>query len=241
MSTVESCSVCGRTMLKGERTRLYITPEGEKRAVCELCRSRAESLGWLWEEAAAESPAAPQRQRRRRPSLSGLLRGRPPARPQPPSSEPVGAESGPPAAAGDGPPPPEPRRSPDPAAPGAQVGRPARAGSPLERALGRFNSSAHSRTVAGLIRSLGTPSVSVGTAAGAPGEVRITVAWELSWYQWGVDLRDEERPVHEIDKGHEIGELDASAREWNAHASADGTLILGGMPATRGEPASAGS
>jgi hypothetical protein len=242
VSTVESCSVCGRTMLKGERTRIYITPEGEKRAVCELCRGRAESHGWLWEEAAAEAPAAPQRQRRRRPLLSGLLRGRALARSQASGTEPVETAAEPAAAGdGDGPPPAEPRRSPDPAAPGAQVGRPARARSPLERALARFNHSAHSHTVAGLIRSLGPPSVSVGTAAGAPGEVRITVAWELSWYQWGVDLRDEDRPVHEIDKGHEIGELDASAREWNAHASADGTLSLGGAPATRGEPAGAES
>jgi hypothetical protein len=57
--------------------------------------------------------------------------------------------------------------------------------------------------------------------------VRITVAWELCWYQWGVDLRDELRPVYQIDQGYELGELDASARLWNAVAEQGGRLHLG--------------
>src|SRR5262249_25644109 len=78
-----------------------------------------------------------------------------------------------------------------PAAPGANVGRAKpekpreEPGTRLERAVSRFNASDVARTVAGLMRSLGQPSVSVGAAAGSPSEVRITVAWELSWYQWG--------------------------------------------------------
>ena len=132
---------------------------------------------------------------------------------------------------------PPPRRSPDPAAPGAGVGRPepiAEApGTRLERAAARFNASPESRTVAGLIRSLGPPWVSVGAAAGSPSEVRITVAWELSWYQWGVDLRDEGRPVHAIDKGHEIGELDNSARQWNAVADEDGQIRISSVATPR--------
>jgi hypothetical protein len=230
MSADPTCTVCGRTILKGERIRTYVTPEDEKRVVCELCHSRAEAAGWVWEEVAGERPAAPPRQRRRR-SLSGMLRGR---TEQSREEAQPDREADPDRSV-------SPRPSPDPAAPGAQVGRPApeAPASRLERAVARFNRSQHSRTVAGLIKTLGPPSVSVGYAAGSPGEARITVAWELSWYQWGVDLLDEERPVHEIDKGHEIAELDGPAREWNAHAAQDGSLKLGSSPVARGERAGA--
>jgi hypothetical protein len=91
----------------------------------------------------------------------------------------------------------------------------------------RFNESEHARTVAGLTRTLGQPHVSVGAAAGSPNEIRLTVAWELSWYQWGVDLKDELRPVYQLDKGHEVPELDGPAQQWNASAHEDGTLLLG--------------
>lgn len=124
---------------------------------------------------------------------------------------------------------PRPSRDPDPAAPGA---RPQRLDpeptllSPFERAVARFNGSEASRTVAGLVRTLGAPWVSVGASAGAPREIRITVAWELSWYQWGVDLGDELRPVFQIDKGLEMDQLDAAARQWNASAAEGGRLVL---------------
>jgi hypothetical protein len=90
----------------------------------------------------------------------------------------------------------------------------------------RFNRSQAARTVAGLTRTLGAPCVSVGAAAGSPSEVRITVAWELCWYQWGVDLSDELRPAFQIASGEEIAQLDGSARQWNARAEGGGRLIL---------------
>jgi hypothetical protein len=99
---------------------------------------------------------------------------------------------------------------------------------PFERAVARFNSSEAGRTVAGLTRTLGVPRASVGASAGAPGEVRVTVAWELSWYQWGVDVGDELRPVFELGKGGELDQLDAAARQWNAVVAADGKLRLAG-------------
>jgi hypothetical protein len=104
---------------------------------------------------------------------------------------------------------------------------------PFERAVARFNSSEAGRTVAGLIRTLGVPWVSVGAAAGAADEVRITVAWELSWYQWGVDIGDELRPVFEIGKGREIDQLDAAARQWNAAIDEGGGLSLAAEPASK--------
>jgi len=105
--------------------------------------------------------------------------------------------------------------------------------SPFERAVARFNSSDAGRTAAGLTRTLGKPHASVGAAAGRPGEVRITVAWELSWYQWGVDIGDELRPVFQIDKGREIDELDPAARQWNASVDEDGRLALAERAARR--------
>jgi len=98
---------------------------------------------------------------------------------------------------------------------------------PFERAVFCFNASEAGRTVTRLIRILGAPSVSVGAAAGAPGVVRVTVAWDLSWYQWGVDVGDELRPVFEIDKGSEIDQLDYAARQWNAKVGKDGKLRFG--------------
>jgi hypothetical protein len=102
---------------------------------------------------------------------------------------------------------------------------------PFDCAVARFNSSEAGRTVSGLTRTLGVPRASVGASAGAPGEVRITVAWELSWYQWGVDIGDELRAVFELGKGGELDELDAAARQWNAIVAEDGKLRLAGDPA----------
>jgi hypothetical protein len=106
----------------------------------------------------------------------------------------------------------------DPAAPGANVGR-RRARSDEFEAIARFNASDAGRTAAGLTRSLGQPKVSIGAVAGSHSAVRITVAWELCWYQWGVDLGNPRRPVFEIAKGTEVDQLDHSARQWNGQAS----------------------
>jgi hypothetical protein len=127
----------------------------------------------------------------------------------------------------------------DPAARGARAERPSAELSPLsrsERAAARFNASEAGHTVRGLVRTLGVPWVSVGASAGTAEEVRITVAWELSWYQWGVDLEDEARPVFELGKGREIGQIDAAARQWNASASEQGELLLGRPEADRDRP-----
>jgi len=100
--------------------------------------------------------------------------------------------------------------------------------SPSERAVALFNSSEAGRAVVGLTRTLGVPRASLGASAGAPGEIRVTVAWELSWYQWGVAVGDERRPVRELGKGSEVEQLDSAARQWNALVTADGRLRLAG-------------
>lgn len=83
-----------------------------------------------------------------------------------------------------------------------------------------FNSSREARKVAGLVRSLGEPRVSVRDAGG--GEAVIVVAWDLSWYRWRVSAEE----VRELAKGNEISELPLEDRAWNASAAEDGTLSL---------------
>jgi hypothetical protein len=97
----------------------------------------------------------------------------------------------------------------------------------IEDAVERFNASDSAHTVAGLIRTLGPPRVSIGAAAGSPSEVRITVAWELSGYQWVVDVADPDRPVFELACGGELGELDGAARIWNGGATEGGKVFVG--------------
>jgi hypothetical protein len=122
-------------------------------------------------------------------------------------------------------------RTIDPAAPGATVGRIATLEEPpggrLGRAVERFDASEQARTVAGLRRTLGEPLVSVGAVAGSPSEIRVTVAWEICWYQWGVDLGNDARPVFELDRGEELEQLDGSARQWNAALGEGGRVTLG--------------
>jgi hypothetical protein len=98
----------------------------------------------------------------------------------------------------------------------------------MRRAVERFNSSEERRKVAGLIRSLGEPNAGV-----RPDQRRqlalVTVAWELSWYQWEVGADgdgDDGEPVREVAKGAEVSELDDEARAWNAAVDEDGTLRL---------------
>ena len=100
----------------------------------------------------------------------------------------------------------------------------------LEAAVERFNESEAARVVSGLTRSLGGPRASVGAAAGSSGQVRITVAWELCWYQWAVDMGD--GSVREIGKGETVEQLDRAARHWNAVVGRAGVLGFGsaGLP-----------
>lgn len=107
----------------------------------------------------------------------------------------------------------------------------------FERAAARFNASEAGHTARGLVRTLGTPRVSLGSAAGAAEQVRVTIAWELTWYQWSVDLGEEAEPVHELAKGREIAELDSAARQWNASALEGGTIVMGTVRPAAGEPA----
>jgi hypothetical protein len=224
-----ACDVCHRTMLKGERAEPYLTPSRERRLVCQLCAPRAQREGWIREAAAPEMPARPQRQ----PERQGLLRRRRaptadtadtapplPPEPAPPSGTPErAAEEGE-----------EPRRllgrRTRPRSPRHVKAVPTNAQLKIGRALEVVNASEHPRTVAGIARSLGAPHASASTSKSSAAEVLLTVAWELSWYQFGVDLSDGREPVRPRGQGQELSELPAEVQEWNCTVDLNGRIEL---------------
>lgn len=100
------------------------------------------------------------------------------------------------------------------------------AGPDLAGAIAAFNAAEQRRTVSGLSRSLGVPKASglaVRTASGANG-VRLTVAWELAWYQWEVGPGKRGPELRQIAKGETVDQLRAADRNWNLSVAEDGTL-----------------
>jgi hypothetical protein len=87
-----------------------------------------------------------------------------------------------------------------------------------------FNTSAFRRTVAGIAKSLGEPKASVIPLSGVNAEVVITIAWDLSWYQYRITL-DSAQPVRLEERGHELSELEPTFVEWNAHLEDDGRIV----------------
>jgi hypothetical protein len=87
-----------------------------------------------------------------------------------------------------------------------------------------FNSSAYRRTVAGIAKSLGPPQASIVPLSGVSGEMIVTVAWEISWYQYRV-TPESAQPVRLAERGHDLGELEGSFQSWNAQLADDGRLM----------------
>src|SRR3954447_3400944 len=69
-----SCDICGRTILKGERTEPFLAPGGRRKTVCELCIPRADHEGWIREALQNDMPATRARPAQWR-SFVGRLRG----------------------------------------------------------------------------------------------------------------------------------------------------------------------
>jgi hypothetical protein len=60
----ESCAICGRTILRGERVSEYVAGDGERHRVCSLCKTRAEAAGWIpAEQAGTLARPTPRRSR----------------------------------------------------------------------------------------------------------------------------------------------------------------------------------
>jgi hypothetical protein len=87
-----------------------------------------------------------------------------------------------------------------------------------------FNGSQYRRTVGGIGKSLGAPRVSVVVLSGVNAEVVVTVAWDISWYQYRVSP-DSDNPVRLEERGHDPGELEGSFTDWNAHMADDGRIV----------------
>lgn len=231
-----SCDVCGRTILKGERTETYLAPGGHRNLVCELCFVRAEHAGWIRESAADQIPTRASRPQERRPLLGRFRRRRDELAESPGVTEELPAFD--PAAstpAGDPFDHREAAAEPAPAAPRRTLqdprhvrAVPTTAEVKVERALELFNGSEHQRTVAGLTRSLGFPWATAVPDPGAPSAVTVVVAWELSWYRYRVDLGDTSDPVALQEKGDELNDIDEALRRWNAGLDEEGRLVVEG-------------
>jgi hypothetical protein len=216
-----SCDVCGRTLLRGERADAYIAGGG-RRSVCELCTSRALNEGWVREgtvPAFDGSAAGSDRRRslfgrfwnrRERETTNGNATA-----PAPEAVEPVQAL------------PEVPRRSRAPAREPRHVRAvPTSAEQKVISAIDLFNSSEHCKTVAGVARSLGVPTVSVRPSGARASVVGVVVSWELCWYRYDVDLSDDQPSVRVAGQGYELDELPPEDREANAVADDRGALAL---------------
>ena len=192
MAVAQTCAVCDRTLLVGERTTRF-SPEGEDFVdVCPLCQEIAAEQGWL-KEGSPTTPTFEEEPRRKKFSLGHFL--------DPRRATPEGTLA------------PEPilRR----------LSEPERA---MVEAADLFNASPHRRTVAGVAKSLGSPRASIVPLSGVSGEMVVTVAWEISWYQYRISP-DAVQPLRLEERGHDLSELEQSFQSWNAQLADDGRLM----------------
>ena len=189
-----TCAVCGRSLLTGERATRYAPNGAEFVDVCPLCEGVATEHGWI-KEGNPTTPTVPAERPRRRLSLSSLFESR---RSAAPADGPVASE------------PILRRLSPPELA--------------MVEAADLFNASAFRRTVAGIAKSLGSPRASIVPLSGVNTEVVVTIAWDLSWYQYRVSL-DTAQPVRLAERGYEVGEVESTFRDWNARVEPDGRLV----------------
>jgi hypothetical protein len=195
VATTESCAVCERTLLMGERAASFAPSEGAELVdVCPLCQEVAIEAGWIKEGTPTTPTIDNGRRRRKKRNLVeflGLTRA---------SDDDSLARQ-------------EPilrKLSDDEVA--------------LLEAADLFNGSAYRRTVGGIAKSLGEPSASIVPLSGTSGELAVTVAWELSWYQYRVSP-DSAQPVRLERRGHELEELELSFKDWNAQIEDEGRLV----------------
>jgi hypothetical protein len=220
------CDVCGRTLLRGEKAEVYLNG-GTRRSVCELCKERAIHEGWLREgtvPAYNDNDASSDRRR----SLLGRFRARREAAADSATSTALGeeldgnswSESRPPR-----------RNDYDRRPEGARQPRHVRAvptsvEQKVATAVDLFNGSEHPRTVAGVARSLGMPTVSVAPSTARASLVNVVVSWELCWYRYEVDLSDDQPSIRVVAQGYELDELAPEELQPNAVADERGSLSL---------------
>jgi hypothetical protein len=94
----------------------------------------------------------------------------------------------------------------------------------LVEAADLFNQSDFRRTVAGVVKSLGEPKVSIVPLTGVNAETVLTFAWDITWYQYRV-TPDAAQPVRIADRGHDIDEVEPAYAHWNARFDDTGRLV----------------
>ena len=87
-----------------------------------------------------------------------------------------------------------------------------------------FNASDYRRTVGGIAKSLGTPKASIRPLSGVNPELVITIARDISWYQYRV-APESAQPVRLAERGHDLRELEAASTSWNARVDEDGRVV----------------
>jgi len=189
-----SCAICERTLLMGERA-IRFSPNGGADYV-DVCPLCAETaLEYGWiREGAPTSPTVPAARRRKGRGLLQMLLGTGPRVP----AETVASEP--------------------------ILRRLSEQELAMVEAADLFNASQYRRTVGGIGKSLGMPRVSVVVLSGVNAEVVVTVAWDISWYQYRVSP-ESDSPVRLESRGHDPSELEAAFTDWNAHMDEVGRIV----------------
>lgn len=94
----------------------------------------------------------------------------------------------------------------------------------LVEAADLFNASLFTRTVQGVARALGSPLVSVVPLSGVTGEVVLTFAWEITWYQYRV-IPEAPQPIRLAERGSDMSEIEAAFTDWNAQLDESGRVV----------------
>jgi hypothetical protein len=194
MSTTRQCAICERTLLMGERAVHYAPEEGAE--LVDVCPLCQElAVEHGWlKEGTPTTPTIPNDRKRKRRGLAELL-----------GLKRDGAD--------------EPITPPEPILRRLSIDEVA-----LLEAADLFNASTYRRTVGGIAKSLGDAKASIIPLSGDAGEMAVTVAWDLSWYQYRVSP-DSAQPVRLERRGHELDELEETFKSWNAHVEDEGRLV----------------
>lgn len=235
-TTHTTCDVCGRNLLRGEHAERYVAG-GERYWVCDLCVSRALQDGWVREGTAPPSePGEDERERRRsllpwlRARLGGLRHDDPWFEPEDDRDLGYSVFKAEPSTRDErakGEPFPVPVRASETAREPRHVHAiPTSPEQKVFSAVEAFNGSEHTRTIAGVARSLGPPTVTIQPSDMEASVVRVVAAWELCWYRYEIDLADELPSVRVAARGEELDELQPTELDTNASADEDGVLAL---------------